>query len=359
MIRLAWRQLRPQALVVAAVVVAVGVALALTGPNLVHLYDTTVAPCGQQGDCATVIRDFVNRDRLLQRLSLVVVALPALLGVFWGAPLVAREFETGTFRLAWTQSTTRTRWLAGKLTVVGLASVAVAGLLTSMIGWWSSPFDRLAFGGPFGAFDHRGVVTMGYAAFAFVLGVTAGLLIRRTLPAMVATLVAFVAVRMVVTTWVRPSVLSPIRVLSTFLLPDTNAQGVAVTRGPGLNPNDWILSDETINRAGTVIGQYGGVGPNGNVTLGILPNGGVTMRGVGSCPDIKVPDPQRVTASGPSAAAQHAFQACIHQLGLRQLVTYQPADRYWPLQWIELGLYLAAAAALVGFCVWWLRRRVR
>jgi len=53
-------------------------------------------------------------------LGLVVLVVPALIGVFWGAPLIARELETGTFRLAWTQSVTRTRWLAVKLGVVVL-----------------------------------------------------------------------------------------------------------------------------------------------------------------------------------------------------------------------------------------------
>ena len=41
--------------------------------------------------------------------------MPALIGAFWGAPLITREFEAGTFRLAWNQSVTRARWLAIKL----------------------------------------------------------------------------------------------------------------------------------------------------------------------------------------------------------------------------------------------------
>jgi len=44
------------------------------------------------------------------------LATPALLGIFWGAPLIARELETGTCRLAWNQSVTRTRWLTVKPT---------------------------------------------------------------------------------------------------------------------------------------------------------------------------------------------------------------------------------------------------
>jgi ABC-type transport system involved in multi-copper enzyme maturation permease subunit len=62
---------------------------------------------------------------------------PALIGMFWGAPLVAREMEAGTFRLAWSQSVSRMRWLAVKLGVVGLAAVVTTGLLSSPSGWRS------------------------------------------------------------------------------------------------------------------------------------------------------------------------------------------------------------------------------
>ena len=73
---------------------------------------------------------------------------PALIGLFWGAPLIARELETGTYRLAWNQSVTRSRWTLAKLGIGGLASVAVAGLLSLMITWWASPINTaLNYGG--------------------------------------------------------------------------------------------------------------------------------------------------------------------------------------------------------------------
>ena len=65
----------------------------------------------------------------------LVVLVPGIIGIFWGAPLVARELEAGTYRLAWTQSITRTRWLATKLGVVGLLSMVAAGLLSLMATW--------------------------------------------------------------------------------------------------------------------------------------------------------------------------------------------------------------------------------
>ena len=54
------------------------------------------------------------------------------------------------------------------------------------------------------------------------------------------------------------------------------------------------------------------------------------------------------------------FQACqarSARLHLRQLVTYQPASRYWAFQWSETAIFLAPALLLAGFCFWWVRRR--
>src|SRR3984957_19429138 len=180
-----------QAVVAAAALAVVAVVLALTGPDLAHLYDSTIAGCAAHRDCSTAATDFTGADGPLQVfLDFLVLVVPLLIGMFWGAPLVSREFESGTFRLAWTQGVTRTRWLALKLALGALVSMAVAGLLGLMATWWSSrldqvnaaPFDTLRFG-------VRDVVPIGYAVFAFVLGATAGLVFRRVLPAMLTTLV--------------------------------------------------------------------------------------------------------------------------------------------------------------------------
>ena len=135
--------------------VLVAVVAAVTGPHLVHLYDTTVANCAARADCDTARAAFLqNDDTLRTLLGSLVRAVPAIIGIFWGAPLVARELESGTYRLAWTQSITRTRWLAVKLGVIGLASMAVAGLLSLIVTWWASPLDR-AHRSQFTTFDQR------------------------------------------------------------------------------------------------------------------------------------------------------------------------------------------------------------
>ena len=357
MIRLSWRQFRAQATVAFGVLAVIAVVLAITGPQLVHLYYTSVVPCRAQGDCSVATAAFVGRDKLLQALSLVLVVVPGVIGVFWGAPLLARELETGTYQLAWTQSVPRKRWLAVKLGLVGLASVAVTGLLSLMVTWWSSPIDRVN-ADPFTVFDQRGIVPFGYAAFAFALGVTAGMLLRRTVPAMAATLVVFAGIRVVVERLVRPYLIAPLRIVSAVVPPGPgNSPGNAAAAAP--SPGDWVLSDQTINAAGRVVGQDGVIGYGGG-RFGILfspaGEGRMTLQGVGLCPNRFPAQAGVAPGGGPTAAFSKAAGECVTRL-VRQVLAYQPTSRYWPLQGYELAIFGGLALILAGLSFWWMRRR--
>jgi ABC-type transport system involved in multi-copper enzyme maturation permease subunit len=335
-----------------AFLVVIAIALAVTGPQLVHFYDTTIKPCKTQGDCSLATKVFLSHYRLLQDLGTVLVAVPALIGLFWGAPLVAREFETGTYKLVWMQSTTRKRWLAVKLAVIGLASIAFTGLLSLMVTWWSSPIDRVN-AQPFGVFDQRDIAPLAYTAFAFALGVAAGVLVRRTIPAMVITLVGFSGVRMAFATWVRPYLYSPLHFTAKLLLPQgkENANPSPFT---SLKPGAWNLSDQTIDGAGRVIGQHGAISfDNGHMGVGFnyMGTGKVVLQGVGVCPD-KFP-PQ----SAPVAVFKRAAQACVTKFNIREVLAYQPASRYWAFQWYEAAIFVALALVIVGVSLWSLRRQ--
>lgn len=353
MIRLTWRQFRAQALVAIGVLAIVAVVLAVTGPQLVHLYDTSVKPCKAYGDCPLATKALLNRYRLLQGLGTVLVVVPALIGIFWGAPLVARELETGTYKLVWFQSTTRKRWLAVKLAVIGSVSIALTGLLSLMVTWWSSPIDQVNRA-PFNVFDQRDIVPLAYTAFAFALGVTVGVFLRRTIPAMVVTLAAFVAVRAAITSWVRPYILAPLHFTIGLQLPQGN-QVSNPSPAAALTPGAWILSNQTINGAGHVIGQEGVISYDGGqmgVGFNYIGAGRVTLQGVGSCPN-KFP-PQ----SAPVAVFDRAAQLCVTKFKIREVLAYQPASRYWALQWFESAIFVALALALVGIAFWWVHNRL-
>ena len=331
MIRFAWFRFRTQALVALGVLAVLAVVLVVTGIRLAHAYAAAVAACKPHGDCATALSLFPSHGYLTASngMHLLVIAIPCVLGMFWGAPLAAREFETGTFRLAWTQGSTRTRWLAVKLAVVGAASIAVAGLLSLMVTWWSSPIAAAQMTARLdpGIFSKSGIAPVGYAAFAFASGVAAGLLSRRTLPAMAVTLAIFAAVVwFAFPLWVRPHLLPPAQ--TTVPLSTTSINGyvlvgdgrmVVQTAPPDL-PGAWILSNQLTTPAGR--------------------------------PAPTIPATQACASNTSSGQTCNAYVESLH---LRQTVTYEPASRYWPLQWYETGIYLALALALAGLCLWWIR----
>jgi hypothetical protein len=326
---LTWRQFRAQTVVVSAGLAVLAIVLVITGLRLSHTFDTTVIGCRAHGDCSGVINSFQGQYTAVQDLTrLLMYVIPAVIGLFWGAPLLARELETGTYRLAWTQGVTRVRWFGVKLVLTGLASVATAGLLSLMVTWWWSPLERVSAGRitP-GEFSQGGIVIIGYAALAFALGVTTGLLIRRTLPAMAVTLAIFVAVQLAVPFWVRPHLIPPLRSVSTLSV--ANIQGVSirapsnelfVSAAPNI-PGAWIYSSQVTTAAGST-------------SLGPSP-----------------------AACGPNSG-YNACQAALARMHLRDVVTYQPASRYWTFQWYETAIYLVLALALAGFSWWWVRRRV-
>ena len=326
MIRFTWLQFRAQALVVAGALAALAVAAA----GLLHRDDGTA--------------------RLW--LGVLVLVTPALIGMFWGAPLVAREFEEGTFRLAWTQSVTRARWMTVKLAVVGLASMTAAGLLSVVVTWWCGPLDHADLN-QFATFDQRGIAPLGYAAFAFTLGVLAGALLRRTLPAMFVTLAVFVAVRLAEFSWLRPRLLHPVLV-NLALNPATTGYGQQGTlsvlfSSPTLMPNPPNLPNTWITSLG-VVNAHGD---------------GLTTRALNSaCPGI---GQGRGGGGGSGGGLGHTrapqsvvtrMQDCVAKIGTtyHEAVAYQPAGRYWPLQWYELAIFLGAALILAWACLWRIRR---
>jgi hypothetical protein len=346
MLWLSVRQFRTQALVAAAGLAGLAVVIVLVGSQLLADFHTSVSACAGTG-CGNAANDFIDKYTLMGSwLDGLVLVVPGLIGVFWGAPLVARELESGTFRLAWTQSISRARWTLTKLGLLVVAGMVAAGLCSLMVTWWSSPLDFVVGAGPFAHYDTRGIVPVAYAAFAFTLGVAAGAIIRRTVAAMATALVAFTAVRVAFVEWVRPHLLAPLSMRSPFTI--TSPRRVQV--GAHLPPGAWVMHESVVNRAGEAV-RGGATGFAVNPLTAVGP-GGVQIPGVGSCPNLKPP-------GGQASSLQEAgglVARCVDQLHLSNVVVYQPASRYWPFQAYESLIFVGLAVAVGAFTLWWVRR---
>lgn len=324
MIWVTWRQHRGEAIAVGATLVVLALVLLVTG----NMMANTLQQLGATGcfgsspndGCFNAINTFLGEYRTLWSASRGFVVLPALLGIFIGAPLVARELEQNTHYLAWTQDTTRLRWLAVKLCLVGGGCLVVMAIATVLVTAWRGPFDQIfgVFSGL--SFDASGVAPVAYTAYAFALALAAGTLLRRTVPAMAVTLTGFLALRMPVA-FLRPHFQQPIIVSWD---PITNA----IPRNYP-SETDWVIEE------------------------------GGWMDHAGHVLDLGQVDKTCAAAVLPSNAGEvDPFNYCAHAHGWVQYVAYQPVDRFWLFQGIESAIFVAATAALLALTIHWVRRRL-
>jgi hypothetical protein len=259
----------------------------------------------------------------------VLFGLPPIIGVFWGAPMVARELETGTFRLAWNQSVTRNRWLLVKLVGLGVASMAAAGLASLLVSWWSAPIVSAGHDALSSAtYASHGVVPVGYAAFAYTVGVVVGLVSRRTVLAMGVTLAVVIVAMVAMPLGLRAQLVTPVHLV----------------RPLGADDFHHI----SMSGGSTDIHAYGDVDVAG---AWVLSNRTITSDGK------EFTGPADTTVCGIHAASPGGCMQWLAAKGLRQDAWYVPASRFWTLQWREAGLFLALAALLGASCFWWVRRQ--
>lgn len=340
---LAWRQFRATAATAVTLVALLAAVLAATGPAIAREHAAGIDRCAGEADgCLQFAQQFFTDHRsAFLALIAAILAAPALIGMLWGAPLVSRELESGTHRLAWTQSVTRSRWLVTKLALVGGASILAAASCSAVVTWWSGPIDDAAATQypritPL-VFAARGAVPAAYAAFAFMLGVVVGLLTRRTLPAIVATLAIFVAVQIAMPLLVRPHLATPVEETITISRADLGGINIPRENQPigvrlkapatGRREGAWVLASHAIDRDGRRVATIS------------LPRDG---------------------ACAPSPGRRGLTQACfaeIRSLGYRHHLEYLPARSFWRLQALETAIFLALALALAATSVALLNRR--
>jgi hypothetical protein len=324
MIWLTWRQHRAAVIVIAGALTLLAVSLLPLGQQMAATYHrvqqgTSIATCiahnSQDPICDALTGDFRRQWSDYSVLLLLLTFLPALAGIFLGAPLVAREVERGTHRFVWTQGITRRRWIVVQICGLVLLTLVAFGALALFITWWRAPLDqvdgsRFSYG-----FDLEGIIPVAYALFALAVGIAAGALTRRAVAAMALALGVFLAVRGVVEFVLRPQFLPPV---------------TRITSPASGNPNayngDWILNSgfRYLDRQGRTI------------TSADLVNlcHGLAKGGIGD------------------------FNACLQAQGVRFLNLYQPANRFWLFQGIESAIFIALALLLLALAIYWIRRRI-
>jgi hypothetical protein len=324
--RMAWVTWRQHRFALAGVAVFLG-ALAIwlwtSGLKLHHAYAAATACNPASAACADLITRLTDMNHALVG-GYILQPIPALIGAFVGAPVLARELETGTFRYAWTQGIGRWRWTLAKLVPLAVVVAAAAGALSVLISWYYQPYlatgnqaRELSELSPFtsGLFDLRGIDFAAWTLAALAIGALAGMLIRRVVPAIVATLAAYTGLALVAANLLRQHYLTPL-----------------VTTNPNVPGSAWIHS-QWWTKGGTL--AFTGQPPQ------------ALLRQL--CPSPPV---------GPFGKPTHQtiFQ-CLSQHGYTTWTSYQPASRFWAFQWIECGWLVVLSMLLIAATVWLVRRR--
>jgi ABC-type transport system involved in multi-copper enzyme maturation permease subunit len=323
-----WRQYRAQAAIAGALLAALAALLVITGVQAASQWHSALAACTASHTCDNLSSTLFLGSHAVGFLVIMTLGVPVVVGMLLGAPLLAHEFEAGTSQFAWTQSITRRRWLAAKAGWLLLAAAAAGGVVSGLVTWWSGPNNALqANAFEPGRFDIMGIVPVGYAVFATALGISAGGLLRRTLPAIGVALAGFIAIRFVIFSWLRAHFMAPVTSyfpLSRGFTPAGSAWQLAAGY-VGANGQPISIPPST---NGQVIGNASGIG----IPVSSLP---------ASC--------QSAAGDGPfTRATYHAVLSCAQAHGIRGYVTYQPASRYWAFQGIEAGIFVVLAAILIA-----------
>jgi len=334
-----FRQHRKQFLIFGILLALFAAILIPTGMNLWQQYQHALTTCAQNPNtpsCSDLSSSlFTSSADGLVRIGAVLgtFGLPLLLGLFLGSPLIAREYEDGTNKLAWTQSVSRRRWLTTKLAWALGFALLYGIVLALLITWWSRTLNTMNhYRFIQGHFETQGLMPVVYSLFFTAIGFMTGAWFRKTLVSFAVTFGVFVLCMASFANWIRPHYMTPITVTSPV--------------GPGtiehyIPEGAWVLKrGDLVNKNGKEVSFDI---PNfpaecQRYTLNIqTPNGGHVAR---------------VKASGIDPVIE-----CLNRYGFHQVAKYQPSYRYWDFQRIEAGIYLAMTALVIGATYWPVLRR--
>jgi hypothetical protein len=319
-----WRQHRLTLAGVAGLLGALATYLLFTGLPMHRAY-AALAACRTPGSlaCSNAIGDFDNAHwSTALAVAVLLQVVPALIGAFAVAPVLARELETGTFRYAWTQGFGRARWTLAKLVPLAVILAGAAGAFSVLFSWYFAPFadqglqTRLPPLAPL-VFDLHGVAFAAWTLAACSIGALASMLIRRVVPAIAATMAAWAGLALAAGLFLRQHYLTPL-----------------VAHNPNLPGSAWIISSWYTGRNGKPLSQAA----VSQLLQGYHPAAGTQVG----------PNSFQTTVDPVGYITQHGYM---------YWVTYQPASRFWPFQWIEGGYLLGLSVLLIAATIWLVRHR--
>jgi len=310
-----WRQHRVALAGVAVLLGGLGLYLLITGLQIHSAYTAAVSchPAGSAA-CDVISRPFASLYHTAQIVSGLLQVVPVLVGVFAGAPVLARELESGTFRFAWTQGCGRLRWAVAKLALLAVAVTAGAAAFSLLFSWYYQPFFAERLDGALAPqlFDLRAVDFAAWTLAAFALGAFVGVVIRRTVPAIAASLAVWTGLNFATTLFLRKHYQTPLTIKGS----------------PSYYHPPWVVSQWYTGPAGTPVSQQ-------------------TIR------NLIAHAPASVRNSVNPAEAT-AYLSAHH---FTMWSAYQPESRFWPFQLIEGGWLLVLSLLLIGAAIWLVRRR--
>jgi hypothetical protein len=302
-----WRLQRTETMIAFAILGLLAALLIPTGITMANAYHqdglSSCLALNVGPTCAQRIGDFQARFQALNVLANWFTLVPGLIGVLLAAPFIL-DLEHGTYRLAWTQSITRGRWLLGKLALPILAAILAGGALIVLFTWWRAPQVNLSGRLDIGIYDTQGVVVVGYTLFALALALALGAVWRRSAVSLTVAFVGYFAMRVFVDYWLRDRLVSPV---------------TAIWKG-GQQPH-YLYHAFIISENATINGHH-------------ISTGGGLLGG-------------HSQFTAPGLGGRSTFH-----------VVYEPASNFWRLQLTETGLFAGLAALLILFAAWWTYERV-
>ena len=300
-----WRLQRTETLVALGILALLAAFLIPTGIQMANAYHHDgLAAClssNPRPTCGNELGGFRQRFQSVLDLANWFNLVPGLIGVLLATPFMV-DLERGTYRLAWTQSISRGRWLLGKLGLAVVSAVLAACALILLFTWWRGPSVHLDGRLETGNYDFTGSVVVGYTLFALALAVAVGAIWRRAAGSLIVAYVGYLAARIFVDSSLRDHLVAPLK--ATF---KSSAQQ------PRFLDNAHVMSLHATIHGQSLTGSGGFFGPI-----------------KGQAPGLR--------------------NAIFH-------VVYQPNSHFWPLQLTETGLFMGVSAILILFAAWWTRRR--